>query len=852
MRALPELFDLRVKARSLAYLFTAGAGLGLVTLAFPHDEAVKEPQLVLLAGIAVAIAGVVYLEAERIRAWQLHIVLGLGTLLLTFANYYVGQSSLYPLMYTWTALYAFYFFPLGVALGQVAFIALCYAVLLVIQDPASPIVRWLLAVGTPVVAGLLISRLLERTGVEAGTAEQRERALRQSEARTRLVLDSAPDAFITTDRDGIITTWNVAAERMFGWSAVEAIGKPMRGLIIPPEFRERHDHRRRALIEQEGAVATELFDMVLQRRDGNRFDGEATVSRVIVGDDVILSGFLRDLTERQRREEERDELLRAQAARAEAERVAEMMSGMGALVDAALARPGLDEILANLVAGVQQVLGADAATIFLADEEGEWLRIGASSQGTRPASVDPIPFGDGFAGRAALSREPMFAQRPDPADLRDPGLHELEIDSLLAVPFLAKGAVIGVLEVCASPPRRFTADDLGMLRLAGERVALAISHARIYEREHQMAETLQRSLLPERLPDLPGLKVAASYRPAAAEAGVGGDWYDVIPIPGGGAGLVMGDVAGKGLAAASMVGRLRSALRAYALEGHDPAMVVQQLNRLVWTEAAESQMVTLLYVVVDPTEGVARWVNAGHPPPLLVGGNGGPEFLEGGTSVPLGVMPFPNYEEMSAAMAPGSALVLYTDGLVEVPGAHIDDGLSRLAEQVRDAPEEPKALCEYLLGTLVPERGAPDDVALLTLRNVPISDRFRVDFPNAPEALSSMRALLRRWLRHAGGGEQEVAEITTACGEAATNAIEHAGSGGGKPFEVSGRMHADEVDVSVRDFGTWRTPREGDQGRGLSLMRALMDTVEVTPTPEGTTVRLRRTLRGSGGNGGPD
>jgi PAS domain S-box-containing protein len=516
VRALPELFDLRVKARSLAYLFTAGAGLGLVTLAFPHDETVKEPQLVALAGIAVAIAGVVYLAAERIRAWQLHVVLGLGTLILTFANYYVGQSSLYPLMYTWTALYAFYFFPLGVALGQVAFIALCYAALLVIQDPASPIVRWLLAVGTPVVVGLLISRLLERTGVEAGTAEQRERALRQSEARTRLVLDSAPDAFITLDRDGIITTWNVAAERMFGWSAVEAIGKPMRGLIMPREFRDRHDQRRRALIEEQGPVATEVFDVVLQRRDGSRFDGEATVSRVVVGDDVILSGFMRDLTERQRREEERDELMRAQAARAEAERVAEMMSGMGALVDAALARPGLDEILANLVAGVQEVLGADAATIFLADEEGDWLRIGASSQGTPPTSVDPIPFGDGLAGRAALSREPMFAQHPDPADLRDPGLHELEIDSLLAVPFLARRAVIGVLEVCASPPRRFTADDLGMLRLAAERVALAISHARIYEREHEIAVTLQRSLLPERLPDLPGLK---RPRPKSAATG---------------------------------------------------------------------------------------------------------------------------------------------------------------------------------------------------------------------------------------------------------------------------------------------------------------------------------------------
>jgi PAS domain S-box-containing protein len=850
VRVLPELFDLRVKARSLAYLFTAGAGLGLVTLAFPHDQTVRELQLVVLAGIAVAIAGVVYVESERIRAWQLHLALALGTLILTFANYYAGASSLYPLLFTWTALYAFCFFNLGLALAHVALIGLCYGVLLVIQDPANPIVRWLLAVGTPVVAGLLISRLVERTGVEAGTAEQRERALRQSEARTRLVLDSAPDTFITLDSEGILTTWNVAAERMFGWSAVEAIGKPMRSLIIPPEFGESHDERRRALIERKGAVATEVFEVVFQRRDGSRFDGEATVSKVVIGDDVIISGFLRDLTERQRREEERGELTRAQAARAEAERVAEMMSGMGALVDAALARPRLDEMLANLVEGLQKELGADAATIFLANKEQQWLRIGASSRGTPPASVEPIPFGEGFAGRAALSREPVFAQRPDPADLRDPGLHDIEIDSLLAVPLLARGAVIGVLEVCASPPRRFTADDLGMLRLAAERVALAISHARIYEREHQLAVTLQESLMPEELPELPGLKVAGDYKPAATEQGVGGDWYDVIPVPGGGAGLVMGDVAGKGLAAASMVGRLRSALRAYALEGHDPATVVQQLNRLVWTEAAESQMVTLLYVVVDPADGVARWVNAGHPPPLLLGGNGRPQFLEGGTSVPLGVMPFPSYEEMSADMAPGSTLVLYTDGLVEVPGAHIDDGMSRLAEQVRQAPEEPEALCDYLLKRLIPKRGAPDDVALLTLRNVPIGDDFRFDFQTAPEALASMRSLLRRWLRHAGGGEQEVAEITTACGEAATNAIEHAGAGGGRPFEVSGRLDGREVDVSVRDHGTWRTPRDGDQGRGLSLMRALMDTVEVEPTREGTTVRLRRLLREAGGDGG--
>jgi PAS domain S-box-containing protein len=821
VRALPELFDVRVKARSIAYLYATGAALGLLTVVVPHMSEVNELALVLLASGAIVIAAIVWVSRDRIREWHIHAVLLLGTVIVSLANYYAGPTTLYPVLYMWAALYAFYFFRLPEALAQMAFVAISYAVVLAIQDPESTVVRWLLAVGTPLVAGLLISRLLRRLG-------DRAQQLEQSEARTRMVLDTAPDAFITLDRDGVIMSWNAAAQRLFGWSAAEAIGKTMRALIVPPEFGDRHDERRNALIASDSPLATESFEVEFQRRDGGRFPGEATVSKVDIRGELFVSGFITDVTERVRREAEREALLREQAARAEAERVAELVAGLQALVDAALAHRTLDAMLHELVTQVRGVLDADAATIYVADES-ERLSVGASA----PADITG---GDEFANAVAEAREAMLAHEfPD-----------AEAGALVGVPLLAESEVTGVLVARATPPRQFGGEDLTLLRLAAERVGLAIAHARVYEREHRIAETLQRSLLPDHLPDLPGLDVAARYLPAASEAEVGGDWYDVIPIAGGAVGLVMGDVAGKGLAGASMVGRLRSALRAYALEGHDGARVVERLNRLLWTEAGESQMATMLYVIVDPAASAVRWVNAGHPAPLMITG-GEPHFLEGAGSVPLGVLPFPTYEEVSARMDPGSTLLLYTDGLVERPGENIDDGMARLAARVREAPEDPDALCDHLLATLVPAGGAMDDVALLTLCNLPVPDHFSAEFPAEPESLAPMRSMLRRWLSHAGAGELEIAEITTACGEAATNAIEHAGMSGDIRFEVSGSRSGGAVEIAVRDQGSWREERPGDHGRGLDLMRTLMDTVAVEPGPEGTTVSLRRRLGGNGG-----
>jgi PAS domain S-box-containing protein len=854
VRGLPELFDIRVQARSLAYLFLAGSALGLLTLAFPHSDLIKDSQLIILAAVASAMAVAIWVWADRMRTWQLHAALATGTVILSLANYFVEATVLYPLLYTWTALFAFYFFRLDVALAHVALIAVCYAIVLIVVEPSSPVVLWLLAVGTPLVAGLLISRLLARIGVGVQDSERRARALQESEARTRLVLDGAPDAFITLDRDGVITSWNTAAERLFGWTAAEAVGVPMRSLITPPEFRERHDERRRALIETPRVVATQRYDVELLRRDGSRFPAEATVSKIEIKGEPFISAFVRDVTERVRRQQEREALLREQAARAEAERVNELISGMQLLVDAALAHRTLDKILDDLILKVRGVLDADAATILLAEDD-ERLTVAASSGAELPEPEEDaeepvsIAMGEGFAGRVASAREAMLAHGPPPDDLPDPALRALDIDALIGVPLLAEKKVTGVLVVAAVAPRRFSPEDLALLRLAADRVALAILHARVYERERLIAVTLQQSLLPkpDKLPKIAGLEVAARYKAAAAEAEVGGDWFDVIPTPSGGVGLVMGDVAGKGLAAASMVGRLRSALRAYALEGHDPAHVVEQLNRLVWTEAAESQMATMLYVVVEPGESRIDWVNAGHLAPLLANGSDAPEFLEGSGSVPLGVLPFSSYEKVSARMEPGSSIVLYTDGLIERPGEHLDDGLAELAARVREAPEDPEQLCEYLLETLVPAGGASDDVAILALRNLPFVERFGFEFTSEPEALAKMRSILRRWLHHAGASGRELAEIVTACGEAATNAIEHAGAAGGAPFEVSGRLREADVEITVSDHGRWRPPREGDQGRGLALMRALMDTVEVSPSPQGTKVRLRRALESNGG-----
>ena len=832
------LFGRQVKARALAYLFMAGSAVGALTLLLPHQDGIEDAPLWALSGLAAVIGAATLARAESISERELHVAVAVATLMLSVTNYFVGTTALYPILYGWAALYAFACFALRPAMMHMALIAVSYVIVLVAQDPPSPATRWVLAVGTPLVTGLLIANLLERLRGEARQAALRNAELQESVARARAIVEAAPDAFATIEGDGTVLQWNREAERLFGIGADEALGRDVAELMFAPEHRAAHEERRRGDLERPDGLPPVRREVEMIRRGGSGFPAEVIVAAVRAGARTLLSFFVHDLTDRDRVEAEREHLLRERAARQEAEQMAEVVRGLQVLLDTTLAHTRLEPMLAALVPQVCEVMTAEAASFLLVDEQGH-LVVRASTRMQEGEHPLVIAAGEGISGKVAQSGEPMLVRDAAPGQAADPAMRDMR--SVISVPLTAGGAVTGVVQVGVSVPDRFTEDDFLLLRLAADRVALAIDHVRVYEREHRIAETLQRSLLPERLPTLPGLEVAARYQPAASEAEVGGDWYDVIPIDSSRAGLVMGDVAGKGLAAASMVGRLRSALRAYALEGHDARTVVERLNQLFWSELEDSQMATLVFMVIDQGEGIISWVNAGHLPPLVLDG-GRPRFLEGPSSVPLGVMPYAHYEAGSMDLPSGATIVLYTDGLVERPGELLDDGLERLAMAASHPAGGTERLCDELLAQLVPGGAAADDVAILALHAPAVSERLTLTLAPLPGELASMRALLRRWLRQSEGGEEDVAEILVAAGEAAANAIEHGGNDA--PFEVAGALDGDEVNITVTDRGRWRdkSPERGG-GRGLVLMRELMDEVEVTRSREGTTVRMRRRLR---------
>ncbi|HEX2233106.1 MAG TPA: SpoIIE family protein phosphatase [Thermoleophilaceae bacterium] len=411
-----------------------------------------------------------------------------------------------------------------------------------------------------------------------------------------------------------------------------------------------------------------------------------------------------------------------------------------------------------------------------------------------------------------------------------------------------EGRRLGVIQVADKQEAEFTQEDESILLQLAQMASVALENARLYEHERDIAASLQRALLPARLPEISGVTHAVRYVAGGAGVEVGGDWYALIPRPNGSVGIAIGDVVGRGVRAASIMGQLRIALRAYALEFADPSVVLRRLARFAQT-LPEDQMTTCVYVAIDPENGSLRFTNAGHPPPLIVKPDGSVEYLEGARAMPLGVTADPEYEESDASLEPGSTVLLYTDGLVERRGESIDTGLERLRTVVADAPREPELLCDRLLEVLV-DNAPGDDVALLAVRALPQDlDPLDLTLPADPSTLADLRRTLRDWLDQAGASEEEVRDIVLATVEAAANAVEHAYGPGDAQFELEAHSVDGEITITVQDHGSWRTESDPHRGRGLGVMRAAMDGVEVNSESEGTRVRLRRRLRGGSRSG---
>ena len=372
--------------------------------------------------------------------------------------------------------------------------------------------------------------------------------------------------------------------------------------------------------------------------------------------------------------------------------------------------------------------------------------------------------------------------------------------------------------------------------------------------ERRVAHTLQRSMLTTQLPAVDGVELAVRYLPGMRQTEVSGDWYDVIPLPDGRVGVVIGDVVGRGIEAAATMSQLRTALRAYAIDGLEPADVVLKLHRLV-DHLRVGLSTTLVYLDFDPFTREVRYVSAGHLPVLHVPADGPSRYLPGARSTPLGAAPAgAAIPQEQIVLAPGDTVLLYTDGLVERRDDGIDSRLEQLRAAVAGAPAGLAAGLEHLTATLVGDDALrQDDVALLALRVAqPAAVTFTAVIEPRAERLGALRADLRAWLLRAGATPGEAGDVLIAVGEACANAIEHAGAEPGSTVEVRAQLVGREVVLRVCDRGHWRSAAaRSERGHGLRLMRVLMDAIDITSVRDGTRVELRRVLAAPAGESSP-
>ncbi|MEU8617413.1 SpoIIE family protein phosphatase [Streptomyces sp. NPDC048623] len=472
--------------------------------------------------------------------------------------------------------------------------------------------------------------------------------------------------------------------------------------------------------------------------------------------------------------------------------------------------------------------------------------VGAFVPGTRFTRVDePYPMSE-----VIRTLSPRFIETPEDFaasyPILWPHISGLGITSAVYLPLIAQARPIGALGLLYSDRTGFSADERNLLVALGSSIAQSLQRAMLYEQEHDLAEGLQQAMLPRRIPDVPGAQIAVRYRSARLGRDIGGDWYDIVPLPGGRVGAVIGDVQGHDTHAAAVMGQLRIVLRAYAAEGHTPATVMARASVFLH-ELDTDRFATCTYAEADPGTGLVQIVRAGHVDPMLQDRDGSARRLPVEGGLPLGLsaeFARLDYPVTTVELDPGQTLLLYTDGLVEKPGADLDEGLQWLSSLVKRGPRDLGRLADHLCD-VVDERGGEDDVAVLLLRRegertAQTGGRLQQHVgQNDPEALSSARHMIRAAVRAWGVGDRSF-EIELVADELMTNALMHTDGGAIVTLRMlAGPERRLRVEVEDRSSALPRRREAGEagvSGRGLLLVDRISDLWGVEPRGGGKCV----------------
>lgn len=683
------------------------------------------------------------------------------------------------------------------------------------------------------------------------------------------VLELVPCGVVMLTEKGEVTAWNDAVETILGWSADDVIGRDAVEFAIP-EARQEAARTGLARLRRDRMWKGNLL---LNRRGGGSVLCAARAQALSDGSVIVT---LVELHDRKAPDDERPSFLRAErAARAELERVRDRLafvvhasSRLASSLDVGMTLETAGDLLLprfGRLCVIDLWDGRRLERVFIkgyeqsgSDLVGRLRSLSGKQREEHPA-LQAVR-----TGRPAViphtDRQVAKQMYEDPAH-QDLVLEVTQGAGFVAVPLLTRGRVIGVLTLLGSAEdsagRPSTqADDLAVLEQVASRVAQSIENARLFDaerrlarslqeserRQRQAALTLQRSLLPPWTHQPEELEVASRYFPGAEETEVGGDWYDVIPVGTGRTALVIGDVMGRGLRAATFMGQVRTAIRAYSHQDLSPKEMLQLLDAVVH-ELGEAEIVTVVYAVYDAARNVLTYASAGHLPLLLVDRTGRSRRLDHESGLPLGVGSCAAPEH-TVEIEPGALVALYTDGLVEDRQRDVDTGIDRLLATLSRASGSLEGLCDTIIDELRPPGGYEDDVGLLLARaRTPeearsgsgITVTVPFDLSAAPFARSRVEQALQQW-----GTDGELADnVVLTAAELVSNALRH----GAPPVQLQLRRLPRTIVVECHDASS-AAPRVGSPGpndydglrRGLQLVRLLSSRWGWRRTERGKTV----------------